>query len=357
MQLIPWEKKMSLKSFCECNFFEKELRTIKSSFSVVQKELLLKNFIDEKASFEKTEVTYECQWIPQNDWDKSRPSLLIPIRDDQHLLSVTLKNLCDHNVNQKANIIVIDDRSSTDIRSIVVDRQLSYLRVDNQKGFNFSMLNNIAAKVCHTLGSKEIILWNSDLWCAQEEYFDEFIKRHRESGSVVSGSKLVYPPERMSLNGELDTTNITSVFPEMANGAWRETVQFGGCNWLQIERSPMRFSPRHLQRFAEIDDPRVNCDRGMCFVTGALHIWNLEYFVGIGGLNPSMSKNLQDTDICLRAAENGDIPMYFGKDIYFYHDESANFHSSREDKEDVQMLSDHVLFSKIWNDKIHKVIL
>lgn len=349
---------MTISSFFECNFFNKKLNNIDSSFSVVQKELILNNLINanQNASFEKIEVTYECQWHQQKDWKQDRPTILIPIRDNVGLLLITLKNLFANNISKKANIIIIDDRSTNDLETIVLGKGLSFLRIDNSKGFNFSMLNNIAAKVCHTIGSKEIILWNSDLWCVEEKYFNELLKRHRDSGSVVSGSKLVYPPEELSLNGEMDTDNIISVFPQMSNGLWRETVQFGGSVWYPVDRSPIKISPRHFQRFSNMSDPRVNCDRGMCFITGALHVWDLEYYIGLGGLNPSMSKNLQDVDICLRAAENGNIPMYFGKDIYFYHDESANFHSSKESKEDMQMFSDHILFSKIWNDKLAKIL-
>ena len=350
-------KKMSLKSFCECNFFEKNINHVEKTFSIFQKELVLKSYVNEKASFEKKNIEYICRWEKQDDWDKSRPSILIPIRDNLNLLSVTIKNLFDNNLHKKTNIIVIDDRSKNDIESMVITSGLSYLRVDNDEGFNFSMLNNIAAKICHTIGSQEIILWNSDLWCVKEEYFDTLIKNHRSSSSKISGSKLVYPPKHLSLNGEIDTANIIRHFPEMTEGAWRETVQFGGSAWIQMSRSPILFSPNHFKRFTKAEDPRVNCDRGMCFITGALHVWDLKYFIEIGGLNPSMAKNLQDADICLRAAQDGHIPRYFGKNIFFYHDESANFHSSLESKEDNKMLSDHVLFSKIWNDKIASIIL
>lgn len=348
---------MSLSSFYKCSFFEGKIENVEKTFSVFQKELNLKSYVNKKASFEKRDVEYCCRWEQQSDWDIQRPSILLPIKDNLTLLSITIKNFFDNNLHKKANIIIIDDRSKNDIESLAIDSGFSYLRVDNEEGFNFSMLNNIAAKICHTVGSKEIILWNSDLWCVKEEYFDRLLDNHRSFSSKVSGSKLVYPPAHLSLNGDIDTENITSNFPEMTGGAWRGTIQFGGSMWVQMPHSPILFSPKHFKRFINIEDPRVNCDRGMCFVTGALHIWDLEYFIELGGLNPSMAKNLQDADICLRAATDGHIPMYFGKDIFFYHDESANFHSSMESKKDEKMLSDHVLFSKIWNDEMHKVIL
>jgi GT2 family glycosyltransferase len=74
-------------------------------------------------------------------------------------------------------------------------------------------------------------------------------------------------------------------------------------------------------------------------------------------LNPSLSKNLQDVDLCLRANELCKKVMYYGKNLFFWHDESLTFYSENEKKNDKQMISDRILFAKIWNDKILGLIL
>ena len=113
----------------------------------------------------------------------------------------------------------------------------------------------------------------------------------------------------------------------------------------------------HYKRFADKEDPCVNCDTGMETVTGALQVINLEWFIQNGGLNPSLSKNFQDTDLCLRAVEQGLKVMYFGKDIYFYHDESYNFYyNNSETKMDQQMFSDNTLFEKLWSKKLPTLV-
>ena len=81
---------------------------------------------------------------------------------------------------------------------------------------------------------------------------------------------------------------------------------------------------------------------------------DLEWFITNGGLNPSLSKNFQDVDICLRANEQNNSVYYFGKDIYFYHDESVSL--IKEGKNDTQLVSDHVLFGKIWNEKLYSLV-
>ena len=86
------------------------------------------------------------------------------------------------------------------------------------------------------LGIETIILWNSDLWCVKEEWFLELLKRHNEDNSVLSGTKLVYPPEEMSLRDEKDTKNIRDNFMHMSDGKWRETIQFGGDYWINMPK-------------------------------------------------------------------------------------------------------------------------
>ena len=59
--------------------------------------------------------------------------------------------------------------------------------------------------------------------------------------------------------------------------------------------------------------------------------------------------------MCLRAIEDGKIIMYFGKDIYLNHDESANL--SNETKIDKQFNSDCVLYPKVWPlDRVLRLI-
>lgn len=347
-----------MSSFYKCSFFSEQTPSDLSSFTVNQEEICMKEVMENgNISFFKKSVQYFCSFEKQSDFDPKKLAVLIPIKDNVELLEHTINNLKDKKVDKHANIIIIDDRSEENIKDLTLENNFSYLRVDNEKGFNFSMLNNIAAKLCNDLGVEEIILWNSDLWCVKEEYFLEVLKRHKESDSKISGTKLVYPPIEMSLNEEMDTENIKSVFPNLLGGKWRETVQFGGDSWLNTNNGIIKVSPLHFRRFAKKENSLVNCDRGSIFVTGAFQIIDLKYFIEIGGLNPSLSKNFQDVDICLRVIEDEKNVFYFGKDLYFYHDESLTMNNLKnEKKNDNQMISDHYLFGKLWNDKIMKMV-
>lgn len=343
--------------FFECNLFKQDIDIFTDKFLAKQKELLLDEVTGQHAKFKSVDVEYTCKLtFPKEVFDKTKPFIIIPSRNNIELIKFTLNNLFENKIEEVCNIMVVDDRSIDDYSELFKQFNISLLRVDNQKGFNFSMLCNVGAYVANKLGCKEIILWNNDLWIEKREYLEIIIKKHRQDNSTISGTKLLYP--LMSFNGNSeDSENIKQHFPNMKDGKWRGTIQFGGGAWAQFPNTPIVFSPLHYKRFTNPENCLVNCDKGDTFVTGAFHLYNLSWFIKNGGLNPSLSKNFQDVDICLRAIEQNKKVMYYGKDIQFLHDESLTFNSVGEKKNDKQMTSDHVLFGKIWNDKITKLIL
>lgn len=349
---------MEISSFYDTSIFKEEIKNY-DNFSTTQVELLLdksETAPNNQLAFAQLNVSYDCSF-EERDLSPEKPAILIPIRDNSELLEFTISNLKKNDLHEIANIIIIDDRSEENLQEVCKKEQVSYLRVDNKKGFNFSALNNIAAKICHDRGLKTVIMWNSDLWCVEKDFFIELMKRHKENNSKVSGTKLVYPPSEFSLHDEEDTSNIVHHFPSMA-GKWRNTLQFGGGSWIPVPSGNSFFmAPSHHKRFQEIDNPMANSDKQQSFVTGALHVWDLEYFVSLGGFFSSMSKNFQDVDICLRSCFHNNIyPWYFGKDIHFYHDESLSI--LKEKKEDEQFVSDHSLFFRIWNaPTLSKILL
>ena len=294
------------------------------------------------------DVEYACLFLKQEDWDVNKPTIIIPIKDDVTLLSATLSNLTKNKVKDLCNIIVVDDRSgSYKIKILTEGFNLSYLRVDNPKGFNFSMLNNIAALASKITGTQELILWNSDLWDSGNGYLQTLLNKHRENKSVISGTRLIYPPKSISFQNEEE-------FKKSFEGIedWYEKIQFGGSIWIK-DSNINALIPIHHRRFRDKDDLFANCDKVETFITGAFQILEKEWFFSVGGLNPSLAKNTQDVDICLKALENNRNVFYFGKE-FFYHDESIVM--TKEGKMDKQMYSDHLLFARIWNGKTESLI-
>lgn len=341
--------------FFKCTLFLEEIDLIKQ-FIVNQKEALYQGEKEGKSSFSIVDVQYKCKLELSNNFNKELPTIIIPSRNGSKLLEFTLNNLLQHKVDEICNIMVVDDRSTESYSEILTDKKcISYLRCDNEKGFNFSMLCNIAAYVAHKNNCKQIILWNNDLWVEKREYLETIIKKHNEDRSTISGSKLLYPLRSFNGNTE-DSENIKQYFPNMKDGKWRGTVQFGGSAWVPT-RGPISMSPVHKKRFANPENIFVNEDRCELFVTGAFQIIDLDWFIKDGGLNPSLSKVFQDVDICLKAVCQELKVMYYGKNKHFIHDESLSYNLVKERKDDKQFISDHILFAKIWNDKLSNLIL
>lgn len=337
-----------MSSYYKFNF-EKYFNIDINSFIIEQEEILLLESDKIGKKFKKNIVNYVCNFIKQKDWQKNKPTIIIPIKDNLNLLNFTIKNLINNDVNKCCNIIVVDDRSSEEnIKITTLENNLSYLRVENKKGFNFSMLNNIAALIAKKLDSELIVLWNSDLWTKDKDTVKNLIEKHIKENSTISGTKLIYPPEIMSFRSEKYLDDFIK-----KNKNRFETIQFGGSTWIYTD-FPLKYSPMHYRRFKEQNDILATCDKTESFITGAFQIINLDWFIRIGGLNPSLSKNFQDVDICLKALEENKKISYFGKDYFLLHDESVSL--EKEGKHDNQLLSDHVLFGKIWNDKLEKLI-
>lgn len=334
---------MNQQSFYKCSLFDEKILT--NDFSFVQDELLLESFIDQnKSSFSIKKIEYKCKYIEKIKLSNKKPVGIIPIKDNISLLKFTLNNLFKNKVFDHIDFIVVDDRSTENIKTVCDSYPVNYLRVDNNKGFNFSMLNNIAAKIASDNGAKEIVLWNSDLWADSEKTIPKLIKLHKKNNSTISGTRLLYPI--FSWDGQQNSNNIMTIFPQKAD-SYRDTIQFGGSAFI-FNPLYKTYFPIHFCRFKEKDYYLAKTNKLENFVTGAFQIIDLKWFLESGGLNPSLAKAFQDVDLCLKAVSEDKKVFYFGEDNFLFHDESV---SLSEKKVDVQFESDHILYQKLWPAK------
>lgn len=325
-----------------CTLFDNNLDNL-VSFSHKQTQVMALSDKLGLPIWSKKEVEYFCSFEKQVNYDASKPTAIIPIRDCSNIITMCMESMKKTNTFELINVIIVDDRSVEDIKGIAKNYGVSYLRVDYDSTFNFSMLCNIAAKVCNDLGNTQVIMWNADLYIADRVNLERLLDKHNSHKSTLSGAKLLYPPLEYSTNNEEDTKNILTHFPQMA-GKWRGTIQFGGDAWLNTESySPIKMSPVHAHRFTNSE--LANVDRESKFVTGALQVIQLKEFIDIGGYNPSLEKNFQDVDVCniLRNV------WYFGNGVEFYHDESPVF-GTHNNKQSDQLQSDHNIYGLLNNE-------
>ena len=211
---------------------------------------------------------------------------------------------------------------------------------DNSKGFNFSMLNNIAFYACQNKRIKNVIMWNSDLWPDDCLVLDKLVNLHNTNKCTISGTKLLYPETRIN---EFDTSeNIKHYFPHKFF-SFKGKVQFGNGDYVF---SNDQLHPLHIKRFSDRNSNSVNYNGPSRFITGAFQIIDLEWILSTGGLNPSLPQNYQDSELCLRAIEEGKKVFYFGENLHLFHAESVTL---LEEKKRQKFSKDVILFNKLWD--------
>lgn len=310
-----------------CTLFDLDINISKFSHNQIQVMTLPDKL--GLPTWSKKEVKYVCSFDKQVNYDTSKPTAIIPIRDCSNIITMCMEAMKKSNTFELINVIIVDDRSTEDIKSIAKDYGVSYLRVDYDSTFNFSMLCNLAAKICKELGNIQVIMWNADLYIADRVNLESLLKKHNEAKSTLSGAKLLYPPLEYSTSEEYDTENIMTHFPQMA-GKWRNTIQFG--NGVYHNGMPM-----HAHRFQDSENNSIDCLSN--FITGAFQLIQLDKFITYGGYNPSLEKSFQDVDLSKNIS--GDV-WYFGTTC-FYHDESPVF-EKHNSKVSTQNISDHQIF-------------
>ncbi|SVD96420.1 uncharacterized protein METZ01_LOCUS449274, partial [marine metagenome] len=171
-----------------CSSFTKSGFKIGDTFVINQEELFLTNdFVSTK------NINYFCSLKKRKSKVRRQYLAMLPVRNNSELLKFTLSNLFSNNFFKYSDLLLIDDRSEEDIYAIVKEYDVTYLKISNDKGFNFSMLNNIGALIAKEMGYEWIMLWNSDLWIYKEKFLEEFINKHQSEKAVITGSKLLYP--------------------------------------------------------------------------------------------------------------------------------------------------------------------
>lgn len=277
--------------------------------------------------------------------DPKKPLAIITIKNNLKLLQFTVNKLITHKCLDSFNLLIVDDRSTEDLKTWCLKKKLIYARVENSLNeFNFSVLNNIGAWIADCAKCDTIILWNSDLWPESDNVISEILKLHKENGSTISGTKLLYP--KVSWDGDQSVPdNILNHFPHKAL-KFRGSIQFGGGIFFPDHTVNAMF-PNHICRFMDKETPISNTDKTDFFVTGAFQVINLKWFIENGGLHCSLANQFQDVDLCLRAVEQQKKVMYFGKDRELYHDESL-VHYKEGTKMTKQFFTDHVLYIKTY---------
>lgn len=280
--------------------------------------------------------------------DNNENIIIILSRDNENILKYSLDKLYEFNINQKCDILLVDDRSHTN--SILELSRLyntSYLRIDNHNDtFNYSMLNNIAALYAKAFNKKRCIFYNNDLWPEHEYSLSNLIAKHGQYNSDITGCKLLYPTKKQYN----DLNNPQHILDKILSNIY-STIQHGGIYFYPQNNI---LYPYHLWRFHKKDTIMANIDQRCFAVTGAIQIVNLDSFLEIGGFTPSLCSSFQDIDLCLKAANKNMCIQYIGSENMIHAESITHY------KEKIHLtnyaISNKIYWGLFWNKIIAKII-
>ncbi|HKQ06591.1 MAG TPA: glycosyltransferase family 2 protein [Blastocatellia bacterium] len=223
--------------------------------------------------------------------DERKVSIIIPTRDRLNLLRRCIHSIESNTAYRNYEIIIIDN----DSRQPATMKYLSqspYRVITDPGPFNFSRLNNRAAR---DASGDYLLLLNNDTEVISSEWLSAMVEHIERPEVGAVGAKLLYPKGRIQHAGDI--------------------LGIGGL-------------AGHAQQFVEgftghgyYNFP--NIIRNYSAVTAACLMIRRELFDEIEGLNEELPVAFNDVDLCLRLRQLGYLIVYTPYAL-LYHHESAS---------------------------------
>ncbi len=218
-------------------------------------------------------------------------SIIIPFRDHADLLKRCVFSIVNKSTYKNYEIILVNNGSVKRSTREYLDGLSGNEKIkilDYNKPFNFSAINNYAAKFAK---GEFLLFLNNDTKVISENWLEEMIKCFENEKVGAVGAKLLYP------NGKIQHAGII-VGKNIAVNAFNKVDD---------------------REVGEHNSPRI-CDA----VTGACMMTKKELFLKLGGFyEANLPIAYNDVDYCLRLKENGYLTFYTPQ-AKLYHLESAS---------------------------------
>jgi len=211
-------------------------------------------------------------------------SIIIPTRDRIDLLKRCIESI-ESNTSYKSYEIIVVDNRSTDPATLHYFKSLKHTVVRFDEPFNFSRINNFAAKYAK---GEHLLFLNNDVEAIDEHWLEAMLEHSQRPEVGVVGALLLYPSGSAS-----HASNVIQ-----HSGV---ILGVGGV-------------AGHAFKYLSVDDPnyfglhRVIRDCGA--VTGACAMVRSEVFDELGGFDENLKVAFGDIDLCLRARAKGYLVVY-----------------------------------------------
>lgn len=234
-------------------------------------------------------------------------SIIIPSRDGYELLNTCVKSILHKTRYQNYEIVIVDNGSRC-TRTLDFFRQCAnhkMVRVlSYTKEFNFSAINNFAAKSC---SGEILLLLNNDTEVISENWLEEMVSHacRPEVGAV--GAKLYFRDTKLQHGGVILGLGEDGVAGHSHKGSHRNDIGYFG---------------------------RLVLTQNLSAVTAACMAVRKDLYLKMGGLNEnSLAVAFNDVDFCLRLYQAGYINVWTPHaELYHYESASRGYEDQPEKK-------------------------
>jgi GT2 family glycosyltransferase/tRNA A-37 threonylcarbamoyl transferase component Bud32 len=229
-------------------------------------------------------------------------SIIIPVFNKADLTSQCLVNLAKVTQDVEYEVIIVDNGSTDETRSLLASLDGDVRTVTNQENLGFAKACNQGAQKAR---GRYLVFLNNDT-IPLEGWLKAMVDEVEANPDVaVVGSKLLF-----------------------ADG----TVQHAG-----VVFSRIWFTPYHIYRGFPADAIGVNRRREFQCVTAACMLIRKDVFEDVGAFDEGYRNGFEDVDLCLRISEQGHRIIYQPKSV-LYHLESQTPGRKTHDQENGRRL-------------------
>lgn len=251
---------------------------------------------------------------------RSLVSIIIPNKDNKDTLKKCIDSVLTKTTYDNYEIIIVEN-NSTQQETFDYYKELeknSRIRVIKwEKGFNFSAINNYAAK---SANGEYLLFLNNDIEVRSSDWIDGMLGNAQRKDVGIVGCRLLYPDNTIQHAGVI--------------------IGIGGIAGHAFTNLPAARSGYMHRASTQVDYSAV---------TAACMMISKKLFEEVGGFEEKLTVAFNDIDLCLRVREKGYLVVY---DAYveMIHYESKT-RGSEDSKEKVRRFQDEIEYMRTrWID-------
>jgi len=252
-------------------------------------------------------------------------SIIIPTKDQAHLLKTALDSIVAHTRYPSYEIILLNNNSTSPeffdlVKEFAKQHGDIFTCYDALFPFNFSKLINFG--VSKSTG-KYLLFLNNDIEVMHADWLDEMVSFAQRKHTGAVGAKLLFPDHTIQHAGVV--------------------VGMGGAAAHAFARLPQG----HLGYFNYL----VSLNN-YASVTAACMLCRRDVFDEVGGFDETMDVEYNDIDFCLKLLAAGYYNLYVPNAVLYHHESATRGHPFHSKNSFTQHEKDKKIFTDRWRKYI-----